>query len=134
MVSAGIFNMRIEYLAGGAAECPLLRICDFQQSELTQLQSNCLAFAEGRRNKELVADHPGNPDANNCAVLGKIGESDQGVKQATKLEHVFVLILTNEGWQEVAEKLQPLIDHEDGYQWLSEQGDLRLLVSKNGTW
>jgi len=125
--------MKIEYLAAGADECPLLRICDFQRSELVQLQSNCVAFAEGRMNKKPLAEHSGEPASDNCALLGKIDERDLGIKCA-KVEHLYVLVLSNDSWREIAEKLQPLIEHETGYQWLSDQGDLRLLVSKDGTW
>lgn len=125
--------MKIEYLAAGAYECPLLRIYEFDHNELQQLQANCFELSQGRWHKELLAGPTQPSTSDQCAILGYINEQDRGVV-ATKVEHLYVLYLTNESWQEVAEKLQPLLDDRTGFQWLSEHGEIKLLVSYDGRW
>jgi hypothetical protein len=125
--------MKIEYLATGAPECPLLRIYNYDQHELQQLQANCLELSQGRLHKGLLAGPLQSSKADECTILGYIDDQDRGVV-AAKVEHLFVLCLTNPSWLVVAEKLQPLLDDRTGFLWLSEHGQIKLLASYNGRW
>ena len=45
-----------------------------------------------------------------------------------------LLELAGEAWREVSDKLLPFVDGSDGYNWLTNEGDVKVLISRDGTW
>ena len=45
-----------------------------------------------------------------------------------------MLALSPEGWREVVEKLLPFVTDAGGYNWLTDGGDVRVLISRTGLW
>ncbi len=125
--------MRIELLSEGAAECPLIRLFDFVPSEVDRLQDACLALASGEHTSfdlhtqcylEPVAD---------CRFVFRRSTIDKGVAHPSQGE-TLVMALTDAGWREVAEKLQPFRDDSGGFNWLTNEGDVHVLISSDGLW
>jgi len=46
----------------------------------------------------------------------------------------FVLEFSAEAWREVEGKLLPFVDGSGGPNWLTNEGDVEVLISLDGTW
>ena len=82
-----------------------------------------------------ILDHEDKPERTWTAdELGGLtssgGHSISGVRLAR------IADLTETGWQNVADLMEPFCEpgHADGFQWLSNEGKISLLLSVNGQW
>ncbi len=124
--------MKIDYLESSAAECPLLRLYNFTPEEVERLRQACEMLAEGkavqlRLDAILPVESLDGPRLTFVA-----GKRDAGIIGAGGYE--FTLMLTPLWWQQVAGLLEPFCRGISGYQWLSDQGDIVLLISVDGRW
>lgn len=126
--------MKLEYLAEGSRDCPLLRLYGFDLSDAQRLREAFRTLATGAR-KELSLHeewwiHP----VEDCRLELHTGVRDLGVVERAPL--LFDCVLTREGWQEMTEKVDPFCRSEDGdgFQWLNHDGEVSLLLSPNGQW
>ena len=46
----------------------------------------------------------------------------------------FVLALTDEAWREVVGKLEPFAKSASGFNWLTIEGEVEVLISADGRW
>ena len=46
----------------------------------------------------------------------------------------FVLAFSDEAWREVEGKLAPFADGSGGFNWLTNEGDVNVLISESGQW
>jgi hypothetical protein len=61
------------------------------------------------------------------------GNRNQGVRQAQALK--FDCVLTPDGWSNVEGLLEPFCEsNTTGFQWLTHDGRIALLISPNGQW
>jgi hypothetical protein len=125
--------MKIEFLKSGSPDCPLIRLYEFDASEAQSLRRICLQLARGRtkvlhvhKEQEILA-------INGCELTLGRGEKDRGVLETEPLK--FAWIPTKAGWLSVAGLIRPFSrTNSGGFQWLSDRGKLRILLSRDGRW
>ena len=125
--------MKIEFLASGAEECPLIRLFEFQMSEVKQLREVCLALAEDEITEFALHDQRWVNSISNCQFVWRMGSKDTGVMRPNE-DEPFVLELSQEAWREVADKLLPFVEGRVGFNWLTNEGDVEVLSSYDGKW
>lgn len=126
----------LEYLPDGSDDCPLIRLYDFEAADVVALQDLCLALAEGRV-REVALDHqPWVHALGGCRLTLRAGVANRGVKAAVAgAPFVMEYMPEGEGWLEVADKLAPLVaDRLGTFQWLTNEGDVNVLISWDGHW
>ena len=124
--------MKIELLPTGAEECPLIRLFHFRRDEVEWLRQACRQLADGG---PAIALHeqPWVESVGGCRLVLRAAADDVGVT-VPPLTHDFVLTLSSEGWREVKVKLRPFRSGTSGFNWLTDEGDVRVLFSQSGQW
>lgn len=125
--------MKLEFLAAGSADCPLIRLYDFDRTEVARLFAALSALAS--RNVESLALHdlPGVEAVADCRLFLRAGAKDKGAVCLPGLAR-FDCVLTAESWDNVAGLVEPFLDKISGYQWLVTSGDVAWLISADGRW
>jgi hypothetical protein len=126
----------LEYLPDGSDDCPLIRLYDFEAADVVALQDLCLALAEGRAREISLDSQPWVHAIGGCRLTLRAGVANRGLTTSIAGE-AFVMEYTREGggWLEVADKLAPFVtDRLGGFQWLTNEGDVNLLISWDGFW
>ena len=127
--------MKLEYLASGSPDCPLIRLYDFHPSEAADLLAviNTLAFAAAARVEvdQLAFVEP----VGGCRLVFTRRLQDRVVHgpQESELE----CGVTAATWDNVAGLLEPFAKGAGGFQWLARaHGDAALLISASagGEW
>jgi hypothetical protein len=124
--------MKIEFLSDGADACPLVRLSHFRPDEVEQLRQACRNLADGG-GAIALHDQPWVESIDGCRLVLRAAADDVGV---TKSAHApaFELALSSDGWREVEEKLMPFLTDAGGWNWLTDEGDARVLISQSGQW
>lgn len=126
--------MKIEFLADGAADCPLIRMYDYRTDEIKMLCQVCRDLAEGRTREFALHDQPWVEPLAGCRFSWRANEKNVGVKRPSHGSE-FVLLYNDEAWREVEAKLQEFTgEYSGGYNWLTHQGDVNVLISRDGGW
>jgi hypothetical protein len=126
--------MKLEFIAEGAPDCPLIRVFGFSNREFRRLRDACADLAEGRRAEYPLHGQPWVEPIHACRLTLRIGGADAGVSVVAG--GVFELWYDEEAWHEVRAKLEALMASSDGYQWLTDaaEGGIDVLVSRDGKW
>lgn len=124
---------KLEHLNDGSEDCPLIRLYDFEPSDLGILTNACVSLAQGRLTELSLDDQPWVAVVGRCQFMLRAGSSNRGIRYHAA-DGSFVMEYNCEGWMEVAEKLQALALARRGFQWLTNEGDLPLLASYDGQW
>jgi hypothetical protein len=125
--------MKLEFLASGSSDCPLIRLYEFDLPQIDALQQIALRLT--RDSTAVVALHSeaGIQQMNGCKLTLRQGERDHGVEQSA--ERTFEWTLTKGAWLDVAALIQPFRQPESkGYQWLNRAGRIAVLLSHDGGW
>lgn len=125
--------MKVEFLAEGSADCPLVRVFDYRTAEVERLCEACDELAEGTRAEFALHDQPWVETIHGCKFVWRISTKDVGVRLPSAGEP-FILELSDEAWREVHGKLRPFAEGSGGYNWLSNEGDVGVLISHDGNW
>jgi hypothetical protein len=125
--------MKVEFLEEGSPDCPLLRLFDYRTDEVKRLCEVCDQLAEGKRVEFVLHDQPWVEAIRGCRFLWRISKKDVGVRLPAPGEP-FVLEFSDEVWREVQDKLRPFADGSGGFQWLTNEGDVNVLISFSGLW
>src|SRR5262245_20483833 len=125
--------LKLEYLADGSPDCPLIRLYDFVPADIAALRAACLDVAEGREQELALHVQPWVCAIESCALVLSGGRRNKGVK-APRQSEPFVMQYESEGWLEVADKLEPFLLDTYGFQWLTNEGDINVLISRSGLW
>ena len=125
--------MKVEFLAEGAAECPLIRLFDYRAGELERLRIVCSELGDRRRAEFPLHDEPWVEPIAECKFTWRAGARNAGVQFPGSCA-AFFLELTGEASRDVSDKLLPFVDGSDGYNWLTNEGDVHVLISHDGTW
>jgi|GEM_PF-974490 len=128
--------MKLEFLADGSPDCPLVRIWGFVPAEVCGLHEEVTRLAGGQA--ELVEVHslPGVVPIDDCRLTLKVGQEDRGVN-ALISENSFECLLRRHKWELVADLIRPFYEEARPriyYQWLDDSADISLLLSDNGEW
>lgn len=125
--------MKLEYLADGSRDCPLIRLYEFNQSEAIQLRQLVRSLVMGDRQSVQLQNEAWAEPLGGCCLCLRRGGSDQGVRQVGTLN--FECVLNSDGWSNVEGLLDPFCDsNTTGFQWLTHEGRVSLLISQNGHW
>jgi hypothetical protein len=127
--------MKMEYLAAGSADCPLIRLYDFTVDELVQLCDLFNSLASGAVRSIALHEQPYLVSLQGCCLTLRAAERDRGIVE----DHLggFDCLLTPDGWEDQAERVKPVIEDSRGdFVWLlyNIPSEIRLLLSWNGTW
>jgi hypothetical protein len=127
--------MKLEFLASGSPDCPLIRLYDFDMAAASRLREVFQRVSVGSPPSVPLHEEPGIEAIGGCRVDLSLGNRDRGILEIHPLS--FECILTKEGWSNVAALTEPFCESEDvrgQYQWLNEDGEVSLLLSQNGSW
>ena len=127
--------MRLEYLPDGAPDCPLIRLYDFDRRAVATLRNLVAELADGSRSEILVHELPSIEPLNGCQLALELGKRDLGVIPGQR-PNSFRCVLTDSTWEGVAELIEPFCESQQiaGFQWLSHDGRISLLLSTDGQW
>lgn len=124
--------MKMEYLADGSDDCPLIRLYDYSMEEVRGLRQRFWSLTEGAARVSLDSEL-GVESVDDCRLELVLGRKERGV--AAKGANFFECEYTEEGWRMVAELTDPLCQPDSvGFQWLSSDGKIALLLSQSGRW
>jgi hypothetical protein len=126
-------GMKMEFLRSGAPDCPLIRFYEFRPSEAQSLRRIALQLARGRTPSAQLHKEQGIQAISGCQLTLSRGEKDQGVFETRPVE--FAWVLTGGGWLSVSDLIRPFSRADSrGYQWLWDGGNIRILISRDGSW
>jgi hypothetical protein len=129
--------MKLEFLADGSDDCPLIRLYDFDLTGAMRLREALRALSDGSRQSIPLHEEWWMKPVDDCQLVLRVGRRDLGVVQ--RLTMRFECVLTEDGWLEVKGLTDPFcIEPENeaivSYQWLNEDGEISLLLSPTGKW
>ena len=81
----------------------------------------------------MLHDQPWIEQIANCRFIWRASAEDRGVVLPTR-ESPFVLAFSTEAWREVEDKLLPFAEGSGRFNWLTNEGDVNVLISENGEW
>jgi hypothetical protein len=125
--------MRLEYLAEGSRDCPLIRLYAFSQADAITLKQLVRSLIAGDRQQVALHDEMWIEPIGGCRLALKRGNRDQEVCQVGSLS--FECVLSTDGWSNVEGLLEPFCSSDaTGFQWLTHDGTISLLISQRGHW
>lgn len=123
--------MNVKYLKKGSVDCPLICLFDFTKHEISELinlvqdlASDNIQCVELTKSFNLSKNY-------DFTFLLEVGSKDLGVLEQ---DNIFKCILTSLSWNNVIGLMEPFLQESTGFQWLSETGNISLLLSKDGQW
>lgn len=130
--------LTLEYIPDGSELCPLIRLFGFEAADVVALRELCLSLAEGRVTAVSLEGQSWVRAVGGCRLVLRAGDRNRGIRASKQGgdegARVFEMEYAREGWLEVADKLAPFASGLAGFQWLTNEGDVRLLVSRSGEW
>jgi hypothetical protein len=125
--------MKLEYLATGSTDCPLIRLYDFDEGEACQLRELVRSLVTGDRQSAPLQNEVWADPVGGCCLSLRRGNQDQGIRQGEPLN--FECVLSPDGWSNVEGLLDPFCESNTaGFQWLTHDGRVALLISQSGQW
>jgi hypothetical protein len=125
--------VKLKYLADGSPDCPLIRLYEFDQSEARKLRQLVKSLVAGVRQDVALQNELWVEPVEGCCLNLRRGSRDQGICQARTLQ--FECVLSPGGWSKVEGLFAPFCEFETpGFQWLSHDGRIALLISRSGQW
>jgi hypothetical protein len=126
--------MKTEFLRDGAQECPLIRLFAYRPGEVVRLWQACRDLADGRIAEFVLHDQPWIEPIAGCRFIWRASAEDRGVVLPAR-ESPFVLEFSDEAWQDVGDKLSPFAEGSGrNFTWLTNEGDINVLISRSGRW
>ena len=125
--------MKLEYLADGSDDCPLIRLLEFTPAEVQELRKLVRLLVSGERQSVALENEAWAAPIGGCQLSLRRGNRDQGVRQVEPLK--FECVLSSDGWSNVEGLLDPFCNsNTTGFQWLTHDGRVSLLISQSGKW
>ena len=125
--------MKLEFLASGSPDCPLIRLYEFNSKETYELRRIAVHLARGKETVVRLHEQP------NVTAIGDLelallqGQKDRGVSEMSRLK--FEWVLSPAGGRQVADLIRPFSrGMANGYQWLPGTGKVQILLSCDGQW
>lgn len=111
--------MKIEYLKEGSADCPLIRIYDFNANAIGVLYRLIIGLCDSKRKLIELTEIEGIYQIG-CSLSLAVGVDDKGVK-STSSPTTFMWTLAPETWCTVAGLIEPFRVPSEGevHQWLA---------------
>src|SRR5919109_3201642 len=97
--------MKLEFLANGSPDCPLIRIYEFNSREAYELRRIALHLARGKETVVRLREQPNVTAIGGCELILQQGKKDRGAFSISpsKFEWVF----PQSGWLQVADLIRP---------------------------
>jgi hypothetical protein len=108
--------MKLEFLATGSPDCPLIRLYDFTQAQARQLHAAFACLATGATERIEVHQLPFVEAVGNCRLTLTRSGRDQAVIQVGRLAE-FECRFTAGTWDNVAGLAEPFAEGANGFQW-----------------
>lgn len=125
--------MKLEFLASGSPDCPLIRIYEFNSKEAYELRRIALALARGTETVVRLHEQPNVTAIGGCELMLQQGKKERGVSAISSSK--FEWVLPQAGWLQIAGLIRPFSrGGTNGYQWLSETGKVKILLFCDGKW
>jgi hypothetical protein len=125
--------MKLEFLATGSPDCPLLRLYQFTPAEAAQLFAALTRLASGTIPQVAVHELQDVDTVGGCRLTLLLRSWDQAIRRTGLAE--FECALTAGTWDHVAGLVEPFARGSDGFQWLAgTPGEAALLLSTSGQW
>jgi hypothetical protein len=125
--------VKLEYLPDGSSECPLIRLYEFDQSEARQLRQLVKSMVSGDLQVVALQNEVWVDPVGGCCLSLRRGNRDQGIRQARTLQ--FECVPSPDGWSNVEGLIEPFCQSQTfGFQWLTHDGGIGLLISRSGQW
>jgi hypothetical protein len=124
--------MKLEYLADGSSECPLIRWYDFNSADAQRLREACRSLAYGSQQVLPLHEEWWIEPVEGCQLTLRTGPRDLGIVQ--RLPMRFDCVLSAETWRAMADLAASFCESADGAepQWLTRHGEISLLLSPSG--
>jgi hypothetical protein len=127
-------QMKLQYLATGPPDCPLIRLYDFTAVEAIQLHAAFACLAAGAAERVEVHHLLFVEVVGSCRLALIRSGRDQAVIQVSQPAE-FECRFTDGTWDNVAGLAEPFAEGARGFQWLAGQpGETSLLLSSSGLW
>jgi hypothetical protein len=125
--------MKLEFLESGSPDCPLIRLYEFGTKEANSLRRIALHLAGAKEQTVLFHEQPGVIPVDGCQLTLHLGKKDLGVFEQGP--NKFKWALSRTSWFQVAGLIRPFTRTvSSGFQWLSDGGQIRVLLSHDGRW
>jgi hypothetical protein len=126
--------MKIEFLPDGSEHCPLIRLYDFHAEEIRKLCAACRDLAEGRIMSFALHEQPWVEVIGDCRFVWRANYKNIGVTLPQDGRD-FALLYSDDAWREVNDKLLRFTGAgTGGFNWLTNEGDVEVLISHCGGW
>jgi hypothetical protein len=125
--------MKLEYLPEGSPECPLIRLFEFNRSEVQELRQLLKALVTGDRQDVALNNEMWLESVGNCHLNLRVGKRNEGIRQVEPFR--FECVFTSMEWGNLEVLLEPFSESDiSGFQWLTTGGSVALLISRSGRW
>jgi hypothetical protein len=125
--------MKLEYLADGSHDCPLLRLYDFTPAEAGQFLATVAGLASGAAERVEVHRLPFVEPVDGCRLSLARRSWDQALVRVGP--SAFECAFTAGTWDNVAGLVEPFANDAGGFQWLAgSPGEASVLLSVSGQW
>src|SRR6266849_355517 len=118
--------MKIEYVANGVPDCPLIHLYAFNTIEVGLLRDRVGALISGETRFVSLQDEVWIEPVDGCTLTMCRGKRNQGIIETDPRK--FECVLSSAGWRNVEGWLDPFRDSDfRGFQWLSRLGTVSLV-------
>lgn len=126
--------MKLEFLAEGSSDCPLIRLYDFDPIGAMRLREAFRTLSTGSRHSVPLHEEWWVEPIGECYLDLRLGARDLGIVQGLPLR--FECVLTADAWADMASLVDPFCESVSvsSSQWLNKDGEISLLLSPNGQW
>ena len=125
--------MKVEYLTDKSLSCPLIRLYEFNQVEAQSLRNLVRSLVAGECQGVALQGKVWAKSVGGCRLTLRQGTLNQGIHEVARLN--FECVLNADGWSNVEGLLDPFCDSDTtGFQWLTQDGSVSLLISQSGRW
>jgi len=108
--------MKLEFLADGSPDCPLIRLHSFDYSSVCRLRDLVKSLAVGTRASAPLHAQPWIEPVDGCKLELYLDERSQGIVEVGPSK--FKLVLNDERWADIAGLIEPFCEsvHPETYQ------------------
>ena len=131
--------MNLEYIGEGVRDGPVILLYGNDPDTVRAICEVFHSLAKGIQSSFALHEFPGIKAINNCRLLAVVGSSDKGISRAQSNE-AFRWVLSPSGWDNVAGLAEPFSERENQiprgvrFQWLSDTGEISLIISTERRW
>ena len=123
----------MEYIESGSADCPLIRLYEFNRVEAGLLHDVVTRLATGSIEALRLHDQSFIEAVGGCRLTLRVGKRDSGIVSLDPRN--FECVLTTEAWHDVAFLVEPFYESDVArFQWLNERSEISLLLTRDGRW